>query len=165
MAVFSSCPNLATAQPSGGMLSHSESCLWRTIWQCSPRGKIWLLSFYEWVCRLKAIAERMGIQLQSLHKYLYRIRKKLNVHTSQEILAALGSGGNMLKFTKRGSEVFQLYLKGYSGRKIGTILGMSYSGVRRHKEKMVSANSCASMRELAARFYDGAESSGSRHES
>ncbi len=71
----------------------------------------------------------------------------------------------MLKFTKRGSEVFQLYLKGYSGRKIGTILGMSYSGVRRHKEKMVSANSCASMRELAARFYDGVESSGSRHES
>lgn len=63
----------------------------------------------------------------------------------------------MVKFTKRGAEVFHLYVKGCSGRNIAMIMGMTYSGVRRHKEKMLAQNSCESMTQLIARFYGGSK--------
>lgn len=102
----------------------------------------------------------MGIKFKSVHQYLYRIRKKLEIHTTRQILAALGKGNDMLKFTKRGAQVFHLYVKGCTGKNIGKILGMSYSGVRRHKEKMLRDNSCDSMIQLVARFYGAQECNG-----
>lgn len=45
-----------------------------------------------------------------------------------------------IKLTPRGKEVFQLIIKGLSDREIGEYLNISYSGVRRHKEKMLFAN-------------------------
>ena len=64
------------------------------------------------------------------------------------------SSPNPLKLTPRGKEVFQLILTGMSDKKIGETLGMSYSGVRRHKEKMLLANSCDSMLELVAKYHE-----------
>ena len=67
-----------------------------------------------------------------------------------------GVGRNPLKLTPRGTEVFQLILKGVSDKNIGENLGMSYSGVRRHKEKMLLMNGCNTMLELVSKYYEGA---------
>ena len=59
-----------------------------------------------------------------------------------------------IKLTPRGAEVFRRILQGASDRQIAEHLGISYSGVRRHKEKMLLANGCEFMRELIARYYE-----------
>ena len=58
-----------------------------------------------------------------------------------------------LKLTPRGAEVFRLILEGVTDHGIAKRLGISYSGVRRHKEKMLLANGCASMLELVAKYH------------
>ena len=75
---------------------------------------------------------------------------------SVEMLNALtadpnGSPAAGIRLSPRGKEVFQLILKGLSDRQIGECLGISYSGVRRHKEKMLLANSCSTVLELIAK--------------
>lgn len=59
----------------------------------------------------------------------------------------------VIKLTPRGKEVFQLILEGLGDKQIGERLGISYSGVRRHKEKMLINNSCESMLELISKYY------------
>ena len=85
------------------------------------------------------------------------IRKSLDVHTSIEMLRAINKNSESkpspLRLTPRGTEVFELIIKGLSDKRIGEHLGMSYSGVRRHREKMLLCNNCASMRELIAKYY------------
>lgn len=58
-----------------------------------------------------------------------------------------------IKLTTRGKEVFQLILEGVGDKQIGERLSISYSGVRRHKEKMLIANGCQSMLELISKYY------------
>jgi DNA-binding CsgD family transcriptional regulator len=58
-----------------------------------------------------------------------------------------------LKLTPRGREVFHLILEGISDREIGGRLGMSYSGVRGHKEKMLLANGCGTILEFVAIYH------------
>lgn len=58
-----------------------------------------------------------------------------------------------IKLTPRGKEVFQLIIKGLNDREIGEYLNISYSGVRRHKEKMLFANECESILELISKYY------------
>ena len=65
-----------------------------------------------------------------------------------------GISPNPLKLTPRGAEVFQLILTGMSDKKIGEALGMSYSGVRRHKEKMLLVNGCNTLLELVAKYHE-----------
>jgi len=58
-----------------------------------------------------------------------------------------------IKLTPRGKEVFQLVLTGLSDNKIADSLGITYSGVRRHREKMLLANKCDTMLELVAKYH------------
>lgn len=61
---------------------------------------------------------------------------------------------HVINLTPRGKEIFQLILKGLSDKQIGEYLGISYSGVRRHKEKMILANGCNSILELVSKYYE-----------
>ena len=58
-----------------------------------------------------------------------------------------------LQLTPRGKEVFQQILAGTTDKNIAERLGMSLSGVRRHREKMLLQNKCDSMSELVSRYY------------
>jgi DNA-binding CsgD family transcriptional regulator len=97
-----------------------------------------------------------------VRKHLANIRKILNVHTYLEMLHILhktqDSDPPRLRLSLRGKEVFELTVKGFGNKQIGECLGMSISGVRRHKEKMLLHNDCKAMLELIAKYYgmDGA---------
>lgn len=58
-----------------------------------------------------------------------------------------------IKLTPRGKEVFLLILDGLKTNQIAHHLGISRSGVRRHREKMIQDNGCESMIELIAKYY------------
>ncbi len=101
--------------------------------------------------------QKLSIERSTVYRHLATIRKTLEVHTSIEMLNAISAKHGMLsiplKLTPRGAEVFSLIIKGLSDKRIGEVLGISYSGVRRHKEKMLLSNGCASMLELVAKYY------------
>lgn len=58
-----------------------------------------------------------------------------------------------IKLTPRGKGVFYLIIKGLTDKEIGNNLNISYSAVRRHKEKMIFANGCESMSQLISKYY------------
>ena len=58
-----------------------------------------------------------------------------------------------IKLTPRGKEVFLLVLDGFKTDQIACQLGISRSGVRRHRENMLQDNGCESMIELIAKYY------------
>lgn len=58
-----------------------------------------------------------------------------------------------IQLTPRGKEVFELAMQGLSIKKISECLGISYSGVLRHREKMFLQNDCSSMQELIAKYH------------
>jgi DNA-binding NarL/FixJ family response regulator len=58
-----------------------------------------------------------------------------------------------IKLSPRGREVLLLFMKGFTYKQIGESLGMSMSGVQRHREKMLWQNDCESMMELIARYH------------
>lgn len=59
-----------------------------------------------------------------------------------------------IRLTPRGREVFELAMHGLSIKKISERLGISYSGVLRHREKMFLQNNCTSMPQLIAMYHD-----------
>lgn len=77
------------------------------------------------------------------------------MRSSVEMLTALNQSQNKaispLRLTPRGAEVFALILNGVNDVSIGQRLGISYSAVRRHREKMLLQNSCDTMLELIAK--------------
>ena len=78
------------------------------------------------------------------------------MHTSIEILQPVGHNAavqNAIKLTPRGATVFGLTLQGVNDKKIAAHMGISYSAVRRHKEKMLYSNGCVTMLELVAKYY------------
>lgn len=79
------------------------------------------------------------------------------MHTSVEMLAVLGKQPDMdvspLRLTPRGAKVFALLVQGMSAARIGQQLGISYSAVRRHYEKMLFQNKCGTMLELLAKHH------------
>lgn len=46
----------------------------------------------------------------------------------------------------------ELFMRGFTYTKIAEHLGISLSGVRRHREKMLWQNDCKSMLELIAKY-------------
>ena len=58
-----------------------------------------------------------------------------------------------IQLTPRGREVFELAMHGLSIKKISERLGISYSGVLRHREKMFLQNHCTSMPQLIAMYH------------
>ena len=57
-----------------------------------------------------------------------------------------------IKFSPRGKEVFDLFMRSFTHREIAERLGMSVSGVRRHCEKMLWKNGCNTMLALIAKY-------------
>lgn len=62
---------------------------------------------------------------------------------------------SVLRLTPRGKDVFKLVLNGLTIAQIADRLGISYSGVLRHREKMLLQNCCHSMGELIAKHHNG----------
>lgn len=71
------------------------------------------------------------------------------------MLSALGKlpvgDAHPLRLTPRGAQVFALIAQGMDDTSISRHLGISYSGVRRHREKMLLQNKCNSMLELLSK--------------
>lgn len=110
---------------------------------------------------LKAIAEKLSISELTVRKHLQNIRNVLQVHNAAAILNAVHRGQVMqsspLRLTQRGMEVFTLILMGMSMKQIAVELGISFSCVRRHKEKMLLCNQCTTINELIAKHYGHTE--------
>lgn len=60
-----------------------------------------------------------------------------------------------MRLTRRWREIFEAYIGGMTDRDIAELLGIGYSTVRRHKERMRDANECNSMRELSSLYKNG----------
>lgn len=86
------------------------------------------------------------------------MHKKIGVRSSIAMLHILDKktekSMSAIKLTPRGKEVFQLVLTGLNDIKIADRLGITYSGVRRHREKMLLANRCDTMLELVAKYHN-----------
>jgi DNA-binding CsgD family transcriptional regulator len=97
------------------------------------------------------------IQVGTLYQHLHRIGNVLGTRNYFEMLHMLHKQPEdetpMLRFSPRGKEVFTLMTQGVSIKRIGECLGMSVSGVRRHREKMLLQNNCKSMLELVAKYH------------
>ncbi|SCM69937.1 LuxR C-terminal-related transcriptional regulator [Desulfovibrio sp. 86] len=81
----------------------------------------------------------------------------LNVHSNVALMRVLSAqelpASSTVKLTPRGAEIFALILEDVSNTEIATRLGISYSTVRRHREKMLLCNACGTMKELIAKHY------------
>jgi DNA-binding CsgD family transcriptional regulator len=88
--------------------------------------------------------------------HLKIIRKEFDVHTSRELLLTMDfpvpADPPAVRFSPRGREVMELFMRGRTYREIAQCLGISISGVQRHREKMLQQNDCESMLELIARY-------------
>jgi DNA-binding CsgD family transcriptional regulator len=93
----------------------------------------------------------------TLRNHIYNIRKKLGAHSIREIVRLQQvmpiHAMSTLRFSPRGQEVFKLIREGLSNKHIGERLGMGVSGVKRHKEKMLLQNNCATILELIAKYH------------
>ena len=99
----------------------------------------------------------MGIERSTLYRHLANIRKILRVNNYVEMMQSFNGNKtdvhSEVKLTPRGAEVFALVLSGMSDRHIAEHLGISYSAVRRHKEKMIQVNKCGTIKELIAKHH------------
>jgi DNA-binding CsgD family transcriptional regulator len=97
------------------------------------------------------------IGIETIYVHRSNIRKALGARNAFETLHLLlkktGSAIPMIRFTPRGKEVFALMLQGVGYREIGERMGMSVSGVKRHKEKILLQNDCNSMMELLLKYH------------
>ena len=99
----------------------------------------------------------MSYNYSTVRRYLAELRLIFGVHKTREIMTKLevcDHGSSVkVRLSPRGREVLLLYMDGFSYKQIGESLGMSLSGVRRHREKMLWQNDCESMMELIARYH------------
>lgn len=104
----------------------------------------------------KIIAGNLSIEVATVYWHLAAIRKAFDIHSNIELLHHLNeepeASISTIQLTPRGREVFELAMSGLSIREISKRLGISYSGVLRHREKMLLANECNSMLELIATY-------------
>ena len=106
--------------------------------------------------RPKRIANILYIQRTTVYKHLATIRKNYGIHNTIELINILKDKnicGQNIKLTNRGKDVFALILQRKTISEISVQLHISYSGVLRHREKMLFQNDCHSMTELIARYY------------
>ena len=99
----------------------------------------------------------MSLAREIVYLHLANARKRLNAHSSIELLY-IGSGGisidcTIIKLSPRGEEIFKFIMQGWSGKQISNHLGISKSAVRRHKEKMLLDNDCKTIIELISKCY------------
>lgn len=84
------------------------------------------------------------------------IRKKTGTNNIIELLYFIykDQDNNFIKLTSRGKYVFALIITGKTNEEIAKELGISKSGVRRHKEKMLLQNNCNTILELISKYYN-----------
>lgn len=75
-----------------------------------------------------------------------------NIELLWELRKESDTGISALRLTPRGKEVFTLIMRGLTIAQIAVRLGISYSGVLRHREKMLLQNNCRSMPELITKY-------------
>lgn len=97
----------------------------------------------------------LSIEKSTVYWHLAIMRKNFNVHSTIELLHKLNKNYEEtmtnIRLTPRGREVFELAMRGLSIEKISKTLGISYSAVLRHREKMLMENECNTMMELIAK--------------
>lgn len=100
----------------------------------------------------------LSIHLTTVYRHLATIRTVYHVHGNIELMRAIMSGiptnVSQIALTPRGREIFQLILAGKTSKEIAENFCISYSGVLRHREKMLEQNNCHSMTELIAKYYN-----------
>ncbi len=113
---------------------------------------------YNKVMVLKAISQITSYKYVTVQWYLTRLRRYFGVHKTREIITMLEARGHatpvQIRLSPRGHEVLRLFMKGFTYKQIGENLGMSISGVQRHREKMLWQNNCDSMMQLIAKYHD-----------
>ena len=116
----------------------------------------------SWRCWRKDFASKisagnLSIEVATVYWHLAAIRKAFGVHSNIELLHHLNeepeASISTIRLIPRGREVFELAMSGLSIREISKRLGISYSGVLRHREKMLLANECNPMLELIAKYH------------
>ena len=98
------------------------------------------------------------IEQGTLYQHLMRIRKHVGGHSVIELLYILNGHCKIdvldqLHLTPRGKKIFCLIIAGATNKDIADHFGISKSGVRRHREKMLLQNGCDSMLELISKYY------------
>jgi DNA-binding CsgD family transcriptional regulator len=105
---------------------------------------------------LKDIPELIYIARKTVHWHLENLRRDFDVHTTRALLLKFGAAAppcaQPVRLSPRGREVLELFMSGVVYRQIAERMGISLSGVRRHREKMLWQNNCESMLELIARY-------------
>ena len=99
----------------------------------------------------------MFIAKGTLRSHIANIRIKLDAHSIRDIVRLQQimqvQAVATLRFTPRGQEVFLLIREGLTNKNISECLGMGVNGVKRHREKMLLQNNCATMLELVAKYH------------
>ena len=107
--------------------------------------------------RDRTISGNLSIEGATVYWHLAAIRKAFGVHSNIELLYHLNeepeASISTIRLIPRGREVFELAMSGLSIREISKRLGIIYSCVLRHKEKMLLPNECNSMLELIAKYH------------
>ena len=101
--------------------------------------------------------QKLFIAKWTFRKHISNIRKKLNAHSIRDIVRLQQvtpvQAMSTLRFSPRGEEVFMLIREGFTNKGISERMGIGVSGVKRHKEKMLLQNNCATMLELIAKYH------------
>ena len=104
----------------------------------------------------KDIAMTLYITYGTVRWHLLNLRKAYSVHSTRELLlvadARASNTPQPVRLSPRGKEVLELFMRGFTYREIAEQLGMSRSGVSRHREKILWQNDCKSMLELIAKY-------------
>ena len=107
--------------------------------------------------RPKDIARILSIQRTTVYRHQATVRKLYGVHGSIElmgvIVSELATSISEFTLTSRGKESFELALDGKMISEISKLLCISFSGVLRHREKILEENACHSMNKLIAKYY------------
>jgi DNA-binding CsgD family transcriptional regulator len=102
------------------------------------------------------MARALCVSYWTIQWHLTNLRKVFGVHKTRELLLVLDNDDPVapphIRFSPRGREVVELFMRGCTYRQIAERLGISLSGVHRHREKMLWQNDCESMLELIAKY-------------
>ena len=102
----------------------------------------------------------MGPTIGSVKNHILQLHKICGVHTTRELLRVLVTENLVtveecpaLEYLpQRGRHILDLLSQGNSRPQVAQMLGITVSGVKKHCERLVDGNGCASLYELIARY-------------
>lgn len=88
----------------------------------------------------KAVAQNLSIEEATAHRHLARVRKIFAAHSNIELLRQCKerteADMSATRVTPRGREVSELAMHCLNSKEISKRLGISHSGILRHRENM-----------------------------